>query len=162
MNKPTSLRAALSASVPSLKKHPERLHVFIDEGSIASTMGGDSLSFEYRYTCNIIVTDYAGHSDALIVPVLAWIRSNQPELLLNRERMVDGFRFEADILNNASCDISIKLTLTERVGVKESGGKVEATHYGEPAIDPHAGVEWDLFIQGKPAAEWEGVISGNA
>ena len=160
MNKPASLRAALSACVPSLKKHPERLHVFIDEGSVASTMGGESLSFEYRYTCNIIVTDYAGHSDALIVPVLAWLRENQPELLLNRERMADGFRFEADILNNGSCDLSIKLVLTERVGVKELGGRVEATHYGEPALDPHAGIDWALFIQGRPADEWAGIIDG--
>ncbi|MCP9760043.1 phage tail protein [Aquitalea sp. S1-19] len=160
MNKPASLRAALSAYVPSLKKHPDRLHVFIDEGSIASTMGGESLSFEYRYTCNIIVTDYAGHSDALIIPMLAWLRENQPELLLNRERMADGFRFEADILNNGGCDLSIKLALTERVGVKESAGRVEATHYGEPALDPHAGIDWALYIQGKPADEWAGVIDG--
>lgn len=154
MNKPASLRAALAARVPNLKKHPDRLHVFIDEGSVACTMGGDSLSFEYRYTCNVVVTDYAGHSDALIIPMLAWLRDNQPELLQNRERMADGFRFEADILNNGMADLSFRLALTERVGVKVDGERIDATHYGEPPLDPAAGIEWALYIQGKPADEW--------
>lgn len=162
MNKPASLRACIEAHLPSLKQHPDRLHVFIDAGHIISTMGGETLSFEYHYSCNLIVTDYAGHSDALIIPILAWLREQQPEMLLNRERMTDGFRFEADILNNGCCDLSIKLALSERVGVKEMTGRIEATHWNEPALDPHDGIQWQLFIQGIPAEEWGKQIDGTA
>ncbi|SRZ94714.1 Tail completion protein R (GpR) [Shigella sonnei] len=68
MLKPDSLRRALTDAVTVLKTSPEMLRIFVDNGSIASTLA-TSLSFEKRYTLNVIVTDFTGDFDLLIVPV---------------------------------------------------------------------------------------------
>ena len=46
MNKPESLRAHLVAAVPELKRNPDRLLTFVDNGSMRST-AAPGLSFEY-------------------------------------------------------------------------------------------------------------------
>ena len=68
MLKPDSLRRALTDAVTVLKTSPEMLRIFVDNGSIASTLAA-SLSFEKRYTLNVIVTDFTGDFDLLIVTV---------------------------------------------------------------------------------------------
>ncbi|EKF2709667.1 phage tail protein, partial [Escherichia coli] len=80
MLKPDSLRRALTDAVTVLKTNPDMLRIFVDNGSIASTLA-TSLSFEKRYTLNVIVTDFTGDFDLLIVPVLAWLRENQPDIM---------------------------------------------------------------------------------
>ncbi|MEE9678700.1 phage tail protein [Pseudomonas moraviensis] len=135
MNKPESLRAHLLASVPELKKNPDRLMVFIDNGTMRST-AALGLSFEYSYTLNLIFTDYAGHPDAIAIPLFAWILVNQRELMENLERGKTAVSFEADILDNSKVDLSIKLPLTERVIVKrEDDGHLTVDHPPEPVVD---------------------------
>ncbi|WP_269503721.1 phage tail protein [Burkholderia sp. IMCC1007] len=134
MNKPDSLRAALTAAIPEFARDPDRLHVFIEHGSIAVT-AAQSLSFEYAYTLDIVVTDYAGHADNLMVPIIAWLKVNQPEMLLNRDLCRDGFRFQAEQLDNGKSDVEILLKLTERVGVLEKPGGYETRHFDEPPIE---------------------------
>ncbi len=148
MLKPASLRAAIEAALPELKRNPDRLLVFIDEGGIRCT-SATSLSFEYDYTLNLVVTDYAQHADTLMVPVLTWVAKNQPELLANPERQRDGIRFEADLLNKQSMDLSIRIMLTERVIVRTApDGSITAEHVGEPPLDPYDYVEnWTLTIR---------------
>lgn len=135
MNKPESLRAHLLASVPELKKNPDRLMVFIDNGTMRST-AAFGLSFEYSYTLNLIFTDYAGHPDAIAIPLFAWILVNQRELMENVERSKTAVAFEADVLDNSKVDLSIKLPLTERVIVKrQDDGKLVVNHPPEPVVD---------------------------
>lgn len=154
MIKPSSLRAHLTRALPSLAQNPDKLHVFMDDGHIEC--GGGSLSFLYVYTLTLVVTDWAEHADALIVPILAWLSVNQPELLHNHERWADGFTFRAEILNHSCADIEIQLKLSERVGVKNTAGRIDVTHFPEPPLDPYAQVEnWQLFIGTEKVAEWE-------
>ncbi|MDR2925883.1 MAG: phage tail protein [Azoarcus sp.] len=116
MIKPDSLRAALAAAVPELAQNPEALHVRIERGEIHSTMHG-GLSFEYQYDLIALVTDYAGHADMLFLPIVAWLWSAQPDILLNPARRAD-FSFEVDVLDAGKADIEIRLAkLTERVAV---------------------------------------------
>ncbi|AJG19126.1 phage tail protein [Cupriavidus basilensis] len=131
MMKPNDLRQALTAAVPELQRNPDKLHIFVDEGRVVAT-GSKTLSFEYQYTLTLIVTDYADNSDTITVPVLAWLRANQPELFFNPDRREDGFKFEADILNHTTVDIAIKLALTERVTVRVAGSGYSITHEPEP------------------------------
>lgn len=70
MIKPASLRAHLVAVLPDLARDADRLLVFIDAGSLVSTFQ-PALSFEYKYTLNLILTDYAGHPDSVMLPLLA-------------------------------------------------------------------------------------------
>lgn len=156
MNKPESLRAHLLATIPELKHNPDRLLIFIDYGKIRCTSAA-SLSFEYGFDLQIILTDFAGHPDSVMLPLLGWLSVNQSELLENLNKSADGIRFEADILDNSKVDLSLKLPLTERVVVsKDDQGNTTIRHPGEPQraadfLDPNwipgnlgTGSEWVL------------------
>ncbi len=121
MEKPESLRKLLLETVPGLKQNPERLALFIDKGGIHGGHGR-SLSFEYRFTLNLVIESYAGDMAALVVPVLAWIAENQPELIGGPD--AQPFRYEAEILDDESRDVSIFIDLREAVIVvpREGGG----------------------------------------
>lgn len=132
MIKPAALRAALTAALPDLARDPDRLLVFIDAGSVVSTHA-EGRSFEYRYTLNLIITDFTGDPDAVMIPLLDWVREHQPELMANwtnHERIT----FEVDVLANDAVDLSIALPLTERVGVHADADGTTAEHYPEPPM----------------------------
>ena len=120
MIKPDALRKAIEVSNPDLARDPERLLMFIDRGNVRSFMTAD-FSFEYRYTLNIIISDFAGDTALLMIPILSWLRINQPALLTPPN---EALSFEADILDNGCADVSIELKLTEQVKVtaREDGG----------------------------------------
>lgn len=156
MNKPNSLKAHLLAAVPRLADSPDRLLVFIDNGSTRTTTA-PGLSFEYSYTLNVILTEFAGHPDAVFIPLLAWLMVNQNELLANQDKGKDAISFEADVIDNSKVDLSIKLPLTERVIVKKlDDGRLEVTHPDEPQLEPFlpAGT-WQLFGNDELLAQWE-------
>lgn len=128
MIKPGSLRAAITAAVPSLKTDPDKLLVFADAGNIVAS-AVKSLSFEYRYTLNLILTDFAGDADQVMIAILAWVKVNQSELCDNADLRKTGISFEVDHLNQTTCDLSIKLALTEAVKVtQDSTGAYHAAH----------------------------------
>ena len=153
MNKPATLRAAITAAIPQLAQEPDKLLLFIVDGKTACR--APSLSFEYSYTLRVIILDFAGHVDLIVVPILNWLRKNQNEMFLNSDLMRDGFKFEADIINNETCDIEFEIKLTERVGVTESNGTMTITHFDEPVYDEYAEIErWELYIQGELVRVW--------
>lgn len=128
MNKPTSLRAALVAALPALGESPERLQVFIEQGKIAPA-AESSLAFKYQYTCELLILDFTGHSDQIMVPLLAWARDNEPDLFRSDANQIS---FEAELLSNSVVDLIIKVPLTERVGVTENDtGIAEVRHLPE-------------------------------
>lgn len=132
MIKPASLRAAIAAAVPDLAANPDKFHVFADAGALAA-VGTGSLSFEYRYTLNLILTDFADDADLVMIALLGWVHRNQPDLLNNPTTRSSAITFEVDHLNNATCDLSIKLPLSESVRVTTGAdGKPVITHKQEP------------------------------
>lgn len=141
MNKPQSLRAALNKSVAYVRENPDKLHIFVDDGSMVSTMAS-SLSWEYRYTLNVIVTDFSGDQNLLMAAVMAWVRDNQPDILTNPDMRGNGFTFEAVILRNDICDISMDLRLTERVLAIQNGDTVTVEAILEPDDPEDCGEYW--------------------
>lgn len=132
MNKPDSLRAHLLDNVPDLKQNPDRLLIFIDNGKIRCTAAA-TLSFEYGYQLQIILTDFAGHPDSVMLPLLGWVRVHQSELLANLDKSAEGIAFEADVVDQSKVDMSITLALTERVAVKQrDDGGFDLNHLPEP------------------------------
>ena len=113
MYKPKSLRKALTDAVPDLARNPEMMRIFIDNGKLASTLA-TSLSFENQYTLNVVVTDFTGDIELLLVPIQAWLRIHQADIMTTDEGRKKGFTYFADINSNDSADISISLMLTER------------------------------------------------
>lgn len=121
--------------------------VFIDKGQIASTQA-PNFCFEYHYTLNLILIDYSQHADTVFIPLLVWIRDNQPDLLSGQPD--EGISFEAELLNNESSDISITLKLTEIVIVTLENGKLVARHPDEPKLPDLTGpTGWQLFANGE-------------
>lgn len=156
MRKPDGLRRLLLATVPGLSAAPERLQLFIDKGRVAARAGG-TLSFEKHYLLNVVVTDYAGDVDAIMVPVLAWIAEQQPDLLQRAD--VYPFEFEAEIMDADTADIRIGIELSERVRVtpRASGG-YDVTHVEEATRDADrfpgvCGNLWQLFLRDELVAQ---------
>ncbi|SFD28639.1 phage tail protein [Collimonas sp. OK412] len=155
MYKPKSLRAHLKAAIADLTRNPDKLLIFADEGNTVAT-GTNSLSFEYRYKLDIIITDYSGDADAVMVALLAWIQIHQRDLLDNAELRKTGIGFNVDFNNHETIDLSIKLALTERVVVKEvSAGRLDVRHLAEPRPTPVYSDEfWQAYTDGLLLAEW--------
>jgi len=151
MKKPSNLRQHLMVSVPLLAKDPDKLLMFVEGGSLQCGKG--DLSFVYRFTLKIFVTDYAGDTDQIMVPLLQWVHANQVDLLDKSKD--DGIRFEAEPLNHNAWDVEITLALTESVlVVVDSSNQVNITHKDEQPLQPLGGLgDWDLLINDQPAAD---------
>ena len=133
MLKPASLKNAIFKSVPLLRDNPDMLHMFVDGGTINATLA-TSLSFENRYTLDIVVTDYTGDLNLLIVPVNVWLREHQPDIMTTEEGKKRGFTYVADINNDDSKDVRMSLQLTERTIVKEADRRLTVTPLDEPPL----------------------------
>ena len=116
-----------------------------------------SLSFEYSFKLNLIVTDYAGDADAIMVTLNAWLKGHQLDLMANEETRKHGIAFEVDLNNHETVDILIKLDLTERVAVKrDDKGRLDIQRLAEiqstPAYDD---AFWMLYAGDTLLAEWQ-------
>ncbi len=157
MWKLSSLRRVIEAAVPDLARDPERLIVMATEGATVSTLAG-GLSFVYQYTAAITVLDYTGHTDALFVPILAWARVHQSELLDNPN--AQRVEFTVEHLNAAAVDIGIRVPLTERAIVKADPGHPTRFNVTHPAEPCHPGGQclpehWELWLKDTKLAEWD-------
>lgn len=138
MEKIRSLRASIESAIPDLKRNPDRLVVFVNQGHVAST-SITSPSFEYRYEAEVLLTDYADHVDKAVVACLLWARLNEPDVFARYHQGKDGLSFEAELIDEKKIDLVIRLPLTERVIVRElETGEVTIEHIGEPSPpDPY-------------------------
>ncbi|AJI83985.1 phage tail protein [Yersinia enterocolitica] len=132
MLKPKLLRQALTDSLQLFQTNPERLKMFVDGGRIVSTLA-PSLSFENQYTLTLFIEDFPDDVDYLFVPILAWLREHQPDIMATEEKRRTGFIHKVDVMSDVLSDIRIDLQLTERVIVKELDGALHVNHEPEPA-----------------------------
>ena len=155
MNKPGSLRRHLLEHIGELSPDPDRLLIFIENGKVRSTAAA-GLSFEYEYSLQMIITDFPGHPDSVMIPLLGWLRTNQHELLANFDKNKDGIQFDAEIMANDLVDLSITLPLTERGIVKKlEDGTLDVKHPDEPQLTEHLPQQrYDLVIDGESIAGW--------
>ncbi|MFG5777728.1 phage tail protein [Comamonas sp. J-3] len=154
-----SLRKLITQAVPALATNPENLIVTASGGKAVSTSAG-SLSFEYSYTIDIAVLDYTGHTDALFVPLLAWLRVHQHEVLANPASQAGGLQFNVELLNTAAADVGIRVPVTERVIVKPTPGhatQLTCEHPPEPAVigTTTMAEHWELWLRDKKLCEWD-------
>ena len=90
------------------------------------------------------VTDFTGDQNLQMAPILFWLGVNQPDALQNATERERLFTFEADILVNARCDISMNLKLTERVIAKEVDGVMSVEAVPEPEAPDDAEEGWTV------------------
>ena len=162
MYKPASLRRHLGATVPDLQTNPDKLSILVRQGRTVCA-GGASLSFEYHYTVQLVVLDYAGEADHIMLPLLVWLRTHQREYFDNPDWRDQRLRFEAEYLNASTLDLTIELDLTERVAVAvqdptdhAAPGRFTLDHLGEPPAteSQDAPVAWELFDRETLVASW--------
>ncbi|ENG1466932.1 phage tail protein [Yersinia enterocolitica] len=131
MLKPKLLRQALTDSLPLFQTNPDKLKMFVDGGRIVSTLA-PSLSFENQYTLTLFIEDFPSDVDYLFVPILAWLREHQPDIMATEEKRRTGFIHKVDVMSDVLSDIRIDLQLTERAIVKEVDGALHVNHALEP------------------------------
>lgn len=120
MRFPDSIRDHLAAALPELARNPEALDIYVTGGTVASRFT-PNLGFELRYTLRLLLLNFRGAPGQLFLPLLLWLRANQPELLLNHEKGVEQIRFEVDIVDNQAVDIEVHIPLSEAVDVLPDG-----------------------------------------
>ncbi|EPE9326008.1 phage tail protein [Enterobacter asburiae] len=114
MHKLKSLRQALIDAIPQLNANPERLQMSVGGGNI-DTRQASSISFEKRYALNAKVSGFTGDSEGFFVPVLAWLRENQPDIFTLDEGRKNGYTFAVVLNDDDTMDITISVQLTERI-----------------------------------------------
>lgn len=149
MKKPAALRAHLTQWVPDLAKNPDKLQLFIESGRVASKIG-DSLSFQYHYDLKILITDFAESPDVIVVPVLVWLQTHQPDLLLDPVRRDKALSFVAEVIDHDKIDIEFTLDLSERVIVSALPSGYSCEHIGEPPLPDLTGpTGWEIYLKGE-------------
>ncbi len=134
MQKPPSLRAFLTAAVPHFARNPSALLMHVTAGNIATRMG-QNLGYEYRYTLSITILEYSDHPDTIFFPLAHWLRTHQPDLLLNHQKGDEALKFEVDIIDAQTSDIAIEMQLDECVDVLlQDDGRYRMTHRPEPDV----------------------------
>ncbi|MEM5528067.1 phage tail protein [Gammaproteobacteria bacterium AS21] len=129
MNKPLSLRNHLLANSQYLKRNPDALLIIINDGQL-STRLPLNFNFNYHYTLQVIITDFAEHPNAVIAPLLAWLRVNQIDL------KEDDIKFEAEFISHDKIDLEFNFPLNECVLVsKDENNAFIAEHLKEPTPD---------------------------
>ncbi|MGF6270202.1 hypothetical protein ABIE17_002728 [Lelliottia nimipressuralis] len=153
MNKPSSLRQALIDAIPQLSAHPEILRFSVENGNIDARLSV-SLSFEKKYTLKGLVKNFVGESNQLFVPLLAWLRENQPDIFTLDEGRKNGYLFQIVMNDDESKDISFSLQLTERILVTEENGTLRASYSPEPPLPAPVTPPKELYINGELVSQW--------
>lgn len=130
MNKPDSLRAALTAVMPELARDPDRLRIWVDAGRIRCPMT-ESRDFSYEYKLTLELIDFTGHPALVFLTINDWLRTNQPDLA--GVAGTSGYSFEVEPIDPTTIDLTIDLQLTERAElVPRVGGGWQIEHPAEP------------------------------
>lgn len=144
MRKLDHLRQHLLARVPGLARDPDRLLTFVQDGRIQFHRG-QHLSHEYTVPAQIILLDYSGELDAVILPLLQWLSRYEPASAGD-----EAVQFEAEILSNHNWDLALSVRLTERVvaTVDCDSGQIHVDHR-LPAyeIEPCPARDWQLYMR---------------
>lgn len=167
MLKLQSLRDFLAQCAPDLARDPENFIVYGDDGRLIAS-GTNSLSFEYRYTVYATLLGYAGHPDAIMVPLLAWCKANQPELFDNPAKRENAIRFAVAPQSASTYDLGIEIDLTERAIVTHDPDHDTRLHITHPEEPGQVGLQrfdgqdiqqlekWELWLRNEQLlATWE-------
>ena len=160
MDKPGSLRDTLTRAIPDLARNPEKLAIFVVGGRVIHT-GTDALSWEYRYALRVVLTDFTGHADAVMAPVVMWMKRHQPEAFATPASRESAIRFEAEFLNTGAADLQLDLELTEAVLARprQDGppGALNLIHKPEP-LPPLTILQaerWEVWLRDEMLAQWD-------
>ncbi|MEZ5688684.1 MAG: phage tail protein [Caenibius sp.] len=132
MKKPDSLRAKFVTAFPELATDPNRLRMWIEEGAPQCWSPDTDLSFTLNYKLTVVIEQWSRPVTLIFVALIDWLRVHQPELVTpSTDR--NAIRFEADVLDNETSDLSFDIELDERVRVtRQPNGQIDIQPLDEP------------------------------
>lgn len=143
MKKLIDLRAYLLHRVPELKRNPEQLHCFIDTGNIAYH-GSANYSHRYKMEIRLIITEWRGHADDIVLPVLEWLTVREPCRDPNK-----AIQFSAQIIDSETVDLELRIPAEESVLVHFEDKQRRIEHVlPEPDIELIDNAELQFFVEG--------------
>lgn len=114
MEKPKSLRAALTAALPEMRSDPSRMAIWIEDGAVRCTHT-NSNGFSFQYPLSVVLTEVSTDIAVVVLAICRWLRVNQPDLLMPN---TNSFTFETDVLDNEASDLMFTIQLCEHVTAK--------------------------------------------
>jgi hypothetical protein len=134
------------------KIEPDNLDIFADKGKIMSYRGDthNNNHYQWLYSANVVVKDFSGNADQLMIYLLGWIDQYQPD------RTEDALEFEADILNQKTADLAITIKLSEVVEVQHTPAGIVLKNATEPdaRIPLLPALDWSMTGNNEPLAQW--------
>lgn len=122
MKKPALLRAAITAMYPELARGPDKLAMWVEQGSVRAT-GNAQRGFAWEYQLTVVAEDFKREPEGLFFVVVDWLRTQQPDLI---QPNAPGFSFEVDVIDDKTFDVKMILPLREIVtatAVGANGGQ---------------------------------------
>lgn len=139
MQKPASLRTALTAAIPEIRDQPDRLVIWVEDGAVRARQT-ETNGFAFQYPLSVLLRELSTDIAIVALAINRWLRRHQPDLLAGGAG--DSYKFETDVLDNATADILFTIDLTENVAVTpQPDGSWSIDYQVEP--DP-------LFGDGQP------------
>jgi len=138
MSKADQLRDYLVTAFPELARNPENLLIYMTGGKLVSrypSNAAENLGFEYRAQLQLDVLGFSAEPAAFFLPLLLWLREHEPAALQNFETAENQLRFELDIVDGGTVDISMTLPMSEAVDVlKQPDGSYRMSLREEPPV----------------------------
>ncbi|KFB99470.1 phage tail protein [Trabulsiella guamensis ATCC 49490] len=146
MLKANALRTTMLECSNWCRANPEAFTVFVGEGNVETT--GETPTFVYRYTLVFFLMGFTADIDEIVLPLMAWLADNQPDLLLNPQKNRD-IGFKTIINDDDTADLLFELPIRERVKVtRDESGRLHAEHLPEPKPRiPSAEGDWTSIIE---------------
>lgn len=144
MKKLIRLREHLLAAIPGLADNPDRLLTLIQGGRVEHHRG-PSLSHRYHTPIRIVISDFEGELDTIMIPLLQWLSHFEPDL-----DPAEAVKFNAELLSNHAWDITCDVPITERViaTVNCDEGRINVDHQmPEFPIDACPAEYWQIYLR---------------
>ena len=119
MKKPAALKNYLIKRTPWLKEDPTRIVIFVENGFIRATGAAShcgTCSHEYVYRLSLVIEAFPGDIEHITIPLLEWLKTNQPDMVDNPAFQQNGLRFDVDVVDAGTVDLEFTIdALSERV-----------------------------------------------
>lgn len=119
MKHPADLRKHLVAILPDLKRDPELLRIWIEDGTVKTTQSANR-HFELRYQLNVAILDFAQDPLIIIVLINEWLRANQPDVIASQA--ASGYDMQIEFMTNRTADLAFTLPLSEIILCRPRAG----------------------------------------
>lgn len=154
MKKPFLLREFLIQRTPWLNTDPDHLVILIENGQVALTgarslTGPKLLSHEPQYTLQLTLLDFEHDPEEIIVPLLEWLTTHQPDYLDDPEWQQNGLSFDLVVIDKSKVDFTLRMRLTEHIiaSIKDETAQDSRSRYAVKTADEPQRADLDEWMR---------------